>query len=223
MKKTKQTSVKQILNMSSKQISKLSDAELRKIVVIANSAANKRIKRAESAGLTSGVIDRAKENGKFSVKGVENRIQLENAFTNVKTFLSSQTSSVAGIKRQQRKTFKNLAKIVNKELPPEERINPSGQSEVDLQNISGLIWQQIDKLAENKSLGITSSERYKIAAHAYNVTTRDKRPIKTKRGLFLNLQKFYNNMYDKSLEDPGLNNMNVGEQKIAEIYNNIDG
>lgn len=222
MMKTKQTSVKQILNMSSKQISKLSDTELRKIVVIANSAANKRIKRAESAGLTSGVIDRAKENGKFSVKGVENRIQLENAFTNVKTFLSSQTSSVAGIKRQQRKTFKNLAKVVNKELPPEERINPSGQSEVDLQNISGLIWQQIDKLAENKSLGITSAERYKIAAHAYNVTTRDRRPIKTKRGLFLNLQKFYNNMYDKSLEDPGLDNMSVGEQKIAEIYNNID-
>ena len=222
MRQTKQTSVKQILNMSSKQISKLSDAELRKIVVSANSAANKRIKRAEKAGLTSGVIDRAKENGKFSVKGVENRIQLENAFTNVKTFLSSQTSSVAGIKRQQRKTFKNLAKVVNKELPPEERINTSGQSEVDLQNISGLIWQQIDKLAENKSLGITSSERYKIAAHAYNVTTRDKRPIKTKRGLFLNLQKFYNNMYDKSLEDPGLNNMSVGEQKIAEIYNNID-
>lgn len=222
MRKTKQTSVKQILNMSSKQISKLSDAELRKMVVIANSAANKRIKRAEKAGLTSGVIEMAKENGKFSVKGVENRIQLENAFTNVKTFLSSQTSSVTGIKRQQRKTFKNLAKVVNKELPPEERINTSGQSEVDLQNISGLIWQQIDKLAENKSLGITSSERYKIAAHAYNVTTRDKRPIKTKRGLFLNLQKFYNNMYDKSLEDPGLNNMSVGEQKIAEIYNNID-
>lgn len=222
MRKTKQTSVKQILNMSSKQISKLSDAELRKMVVIANSAANKRIKRAESAGLTSGVIDRAKENGKFSVKGVQNRVQLENAFTNVKNFLSAQTSSVAGIKKQQRKMFKNLAKIVNKELPPEEQINLSGQNEVDLKNISGLIWQQIDKLSERKSLGITSGERYKLAAHAYNVTTRDRRPIQTKRGLFKNLENYYKQMYEKSLEDPGLDNMTVGEQNIAEIYNNID-
>ena len=222
MRQTKQTSVKQILNMSSKQISKLSDAELRKMVVIANSAANKRIKRAESAGLTSGVIDRAKENGKFSVKGVENRVQLENAFTNVKNFLSAQTSSVAGIKKQQRKMFKNLAKIVNKELPPEEQINLSGQNEVDLKNISGLIWQQIDKLSERKSLGITSNERYKLAAHAYNVTTRDRRPIQTKRGLFKNLENYYKQMYEKSLEDPGLDNMTVGEQNIAEIYNNID-
>ena len=222
MRQTKQTSVKQILNMSSKQISKLSDAELRKMVVIANSAANKRIKRAESAGLTSGVIDRAKENGKFSVKGVENRVQLENAFTNVKNFLSAQTSSVAGIKKQQRKMFKNMAKIVNKELPPEEQINLSGQNEVDLKNISGLIWQQIDKLSERKSLGITSNERYKLAAHAYNVTTRDRRPIQTKTGLFKNLEKYYKQMYEKSLEDPGLDNMTVGEQNIAEIYNNID-
>lgn len=223
MRKTKQTSVKQILNMSSKQISKLSDAELRKMVVIANSAANKRIKRAESAGLTSGVIDRAKKNGKFSVKGVQNRVQLENAFTNVRNFLSKQTSTVAGIKKQQRKMFKNLAIVVNKELPPEERIDPSGKSEVDLQNISGLIWQQIDKLAEDKSLGITSSERYKLAAHAYNVTTRDRKPIKTKRGLFLNLKKFYNNMYNESLEDPGLDNLSVGEQDIAAIFNNSNG
>lgn len=222
MRQTKQTSVKQILNMSSKQISKLSDAELRKMVVIANSAANKRIKRAESAGMTSGVIDRAKENGKFSVKGVQNRVQLENAFTNVKNFLSAQTSSVAGIKKQQRKMFKNLAKIVNKELPPEEQINLSGQNEVDLKNISGLIWQQIDKLSERKSLGITSGERYKLAAHAYNVTTRDRRPIQTKTGLFKNLEKYYKQMYEKSLEDPGLDNMTVGEQNIAEIYNNID-
>lgn len=223
MRKTKQTSVKQILNMNSRQISKLSDVELRKLIVIANSAANKRIKRAEKAGLTSGVIERAKENGKFSVKGVQNRVQLENAFTDVRNFLSAKTSKTRGIKSQQRKMFKNLAKEINKELPPEEKIILNGKDEVDLQNISGLIWQQIDKLAEDKSLGITKEERYKIAAHAYNVTTRDRRPIQTKRGLFLNLKKFYKKMYGKSLEDPGLNNMSVGEQKIAEIYNNIDG
>ena len=222
MRNTKQKSVAQILNMSSRQISKLSDAELRKITVIANSAANKRIKRAEKAGLTSGVIEQAKEYGKFSVKGVENRAQLEAQFTRVRNFLSAKTSTTAGIKRSQKKMFKNLAKIVNKELPQQEQIKMSGASEVDLQNISGLIWQQVDKLSENKALGITRKERYRIAAHAYNVTTRDKRPIQTKQGLFRNLQKYYNKMYSESLQDPGLDNMTTGEQKIAEIYNNIE-
>ena len=221
MKKTKQTNVGQILNMSSKKISKMSDEQLRKIIVIANSAANKRIKRAQKQGATSGVIEKALEYGEFSVKGVENRAQLESAFTRVRGFLAAETSTVKGIKRSQKKMFKNLANIVNKELPKAEQIKVSGVDELDLQNVSGLIWQQIDKLSENKALGITRKERYRIAAHAYNVTTRDKRPIKTKKGLFRNLQKFYNDLYTSSLQDPGLDNMTSGEKNIAEIYNNI--
>lgn len=199
----------------------MSDEQLRKIVVIANSAANKRIKRAEKAGITSGVISQAKEYGKFSVKGIESRAGLESAFSRVRGFLGAKTSTVSGIKKSQRKMFKELAKIVNKELPAEEKISTSGVSDIELKNVSGLIWQQIDKLSENKSLGITRKERYRIAAHAYNVTTRDKRPIKTKQGLFRNLQKYYDNMYKSSLEDPGLDNMTMGETQVAEIYNNI--
>ena len=221
MKKTKQVNVNQILTMSSKQISKMSDAKLRSLVVIANSAANKRIVRAEKQGMSSGVIEKAKEYGKFSVKGITTRSQLESAFTRVRGFLSTETSTVSGIKRSQKKMFKNLARIVNKELPAGEQIKVSGISEIDLQNVSGLIWQQIDKLSENKALGITRKERYRIAAHAYNVTTRTNRPIKTKQGLFRNLQKFYEDLYHSSLQDPGLDNMTMGEQKIAEIYNNI--
>lgn len=221
MRKTKQMNVGQILNLSSKQISKMSDTELRKITVIANSAANKRIKRAEKAGLTSGVIEQAKDYGKFSVKDVTTRAQLEGQFTRVRMFLSAKTSTTRGIKSQQRKMFKNLAKVVNKEMPPQEQISIAGKDEIDLQNISGLIWQQIDKLSEIKSLGITRKERYRLAARAYNVTTRDRRPIQTKRGLFNNLKKYYENMYSASLQDPGLDNMTSGEQKIAEIYNNI--
>ena len=221
MRKTKQTNVKQILNFSTKQLSKMTDEELRKITIIANSAANKRIKRADKAGLTSGVIEGAKEYGKFSVKGATDRASLEAQFFRVRNFLSKKTSTVSGIKQSQKKMFKNLAKIVNKELPQQEQINPSGAGDIELQNISGLIWQQIDKLSENKALGITRKERYKLAAHAYNVTTRDKRPVKTKAGLFKNLQKYYNDMYSASIQDHGLDNLTSGEQQIAEIYNNI--
>lgn len=221
MRKTKQKNVGQILNMTTKQIGKLSDRQLRNIIIIANSAANKRLVRAQKAGVTSGVIEKAREYGKFSVKGKESRADLETAFSRVRQFLSAETSTVSGVKRSQKKMFKNLAKIVNPELPADEKINTRGIGETDLQNVSGLIWQQIDKLSENKSLGITRAERYRLAAHAYNVTTRNKRPIKTKRGLFQNLQKFYNSMYEQSLQDPGLDNMTPGEQGIAEIYRNI--
>lgn len=221
MRKTKQPSVKQIMAMSSKEISKLSDKELRKLTVIMNSAANKRIKRAEKAGLTSGVIESAKEYGKFSVKGIENRLQLEAQFNRVRSFIGTRTSKVRSIKTQQRRMFRALAKEVNKELPPGEKIIIDGQNEVELQKISGLIWQQVDKLAEDKKLAITKEERYKVAARAYNVTTRDKRPIKTKRGLFNNLKKYYDNLYAESIKDKPLGKLSKGEQDVAEIYNNI--
>lgn len=216
--------VKNYLNMSSKSVSKMTDKELRHAVTVMNSAANKRIKRVYSAGLSSGKIDRQLERGKFSVAGISTRAGLENAFVDVKQFLESQTTSVSGIRKQQKKTFKNLAKIVNKELPKGEKINTSSISNADdkdLQNITGLIWSQVDKLAENKALGITKAERYKIAAHAYNVTTRKSRPIKTKRGLFKNLQNYYNKVYEESLQDKSLNNLTPEEKKVASMYTNI--
>lgn len=216
--------VKNYLNMSSKSVSKMTDKELRHAVTVMNSAANKRIKRVYQAGLSSGKIDRQLERGKFSVKGNTTRAGLENAFVDVKQFLEAQTTSVSGIRKQQKKTFKNLAKIVNKELPKGEKINTSSignADDKDLQNITGLIWSQVDKLAENKALGITKAERYKIAAHAYNVTTRKSRPIKTKRGLFKNLQKYYNKVYEESLQDKELNNLTPEEKKVASMYTNI--
>lgn len=220
----RQRTVKNYLNMSSKSISKMSDKELRHAVTVMNSAANKRIKRVYSAGLSSGKIDRQLERSKFSVKGITTRAGLENAFIDVKQFLEAQTTSVSGIRRQQNKTFKNLAKIVNKELPEGEKINTSSVSSADdkdLQNITGLIWSQVDKLAENKALGITKAERYKIAAHAYNVTTRKSRPIKTKRGLFKNLQNYYNKVYEESLQNKELNDLTPEEKKVASMYTNI--
>lgn len=220
-RKTKQKNVTQILNMTSKQISNMSDKQLRAITVIANSAANKRIKRVEKAGLSSAVIDRAKKQGKFSVKGITDRTQLEAEFTRVRQFLSAQTSNVAGIKKQHRNMFKELANIVNPEMSKEEKIHPEDMTEVELQNVAKLIWKQIDKLAEDKALGITAYERYQIAAHAYKVTTRSKRPIHTKRSLFNNLKKWYSKMYRQSLQDPGLPNMTPGEKSVEEAYNGI--
>lgn len=220
----KMSKVKIYLGMSSKQISKMSDKELRQAVTILNSAANKRIKRVYQAGLSSGRIDKQLEKGKFSVAGMEGRAALENAFLDVGGFLKSKTTTVRGIKSAQQKTFKNLAKVVNKELPEEEKIQTgklASATDQELKELSGLIWSQVDKLSEDKTLGITKKERYTLAAHAYNVATRRSRPVKTKQGLLRNLRKFYESQYQKSISDTSIDNMTQEEQDVAALYSNF--
>lgn len=220
----KQSGVKKYLNMTSKQISKMSDKELRQAVTILNSAANKRIKRVYQAGLSSGKIDKQLETGKFSVAGVEGRAALENAFVDVSGFMKSKTTTVKGIRSAQQKTFKNLAKVVNKELPADEKIETgklASTTDQELKELSGLIWSQVDKLSEDKTLGITKKERYSLAAHAYNVATRRSRPVKTKQGLLQNLRKFYESQYQKSIADTNIKNLTQEEQDVAALYSNF--
>lgn len=216
--------VKKYLNLSSKQISKMSNKELRQAVTILNSAANKRIKRVYQAGLSSGKIDAQLKNGKFSVAGVEGRAALENALINVSGFMKSKTTTVKGIRSAQQKTFKNLAKVVNKELPEDEKIQTgklTNATDQELKELTGLIWSQVDKLSEDKTLGITKKERYSLAAHAYNVATRRSRPVKTKQGLLKNLRKFYESQYQKSISDTSIENLTQEEQDVAALYSNF--
>lgn len=220
----RQSKVNKYLNMSSKQISKMSDKELRQAVTILNSAANKRIKRVYQAGLSSGKIDAQLENGKFSVAGVEGRAALENALIDVSGFMKSKTTTVKGIRSAQQKTFKNLAKVVNKELPEDEKIQTgklTNATDQELKELTGLIWSQVDKLSEDKTLGITKKERYSLAAHAYNVATRRSRPVKTKQGLIRNLRKFYESQYQKSIADTNIENLTQEEQDVAALYSNF--
>ena len=220
----RQSKVKKYLNMSSKQISKMSDKELRQAVTILNSAANKRIKRVYKAGLSSGKIDQKLENGKFSVAGVKGRAALENALLDVSGFMKSKTTTVKGIRSAQQKTFKNLAKVVNKELPEDEKIQTgklASATDQELKELTGLIWSQVDKLSEDKTLGITKKERYSLAAHAYNVATRRSRPVKTKQGLLKNLRKFYESQYQKSIADTNIENLTQEEQDVAALYSNF--
>lgn len=216
--------VKNYLNMSSKSVSKMSDKELRHAVTVLNSAANKRIKRVYTAGLSSDKIDKQLESGKFSVAGIKSRAALENAFVDVSNFLQSKTTSVRGIRNAQNKTFKNLAEIVNKELPKREQVKTGRLSDMKdqkLKNVIDMVWTQVDKISEDKSLGITKSERYRLAARAYNVVTRSRKPIKSKDELFSNLTDFYNKNYKKSIKNKPLTNLTPEEQRIAENYTNI--
>ena len=217
--------IKQILNLSSRDISNLSDQDLRKIVTTADSAANKRIKRAYKAGVSSEVIDRALENGKFSVRGIETRQGLENALVGVTQFLKAKTSTTRGIRSEQNNMFKNLAKEVNKDLEASERINATDwQKDLDdseIKRVTDMVWTQVDKMSEDKKLAITKKERYRLAARAFDVVTRKSRPVRTKRGLLKNLRSWYEKEYEKSNEDAALQNMTSEERGIEAAYNNF--
>lgn len=217
--------VKQILNLSSRDINKLSDQDLRKIVTIANSAANKRIKRAYSKGVTSDVIDRVLERGKFSVAGLKTRQELENALVSVSSFLKAKTSTIRGIKSEKTKMFKELARQVNLDLPESEKINvddwQQNLEDTEIKRITDLVWTQVDKLSENKQFAITKRERYRLAARGFDVVTRSKRPVRTKKGLLKNLKNWYQAEYEKSIQENELNDLTSEEQKVAEIYGNF--
>lgn len=221
----KKKPVSKILKLTAYQVMKLSDTNLKKYVSTMNAAANKRIKRAESQGLTSGVIERIKQRpgGKFSIKGKDTRSKLENAFLDVKQFLESKTSTTRGIKSSQAKMFKRLAEEVNKDLDKAQQLNATDwykdATDQEIKDLTDLVWTQVDKLAENKQLGITKKERYALAAHAFDVTTRSKRPVTDKKSLYQNLKKFYEEDYIRSVEtENDILELTEEEEKIAAMY-----
>lgn len=215
-------SVKKYMELSSRQVKNMSEKELRKAITVLDSAANKRIKRAFSKGAQSAVMENIIQDGKFSIKGLTTREELESAYTRVRGYMEKETSSLTGIRKSQKKAFKELAKEVNKELPQDEKINMNwtkDKTDSEIKDVMDLVWTQVDKLAENKQYNIGKSDRYKIAAHAFQVATRSKRPIGTKRGLFKHLEKFYKDTYTKSVEETDdLGEMTSGEQNIASIF-----
>lgn len=103
---------KQILAMDEKQWLSLSEQEMRKATKILVDVAAKRVKRLEAAkekigsSPALGTVDRG---GKFSTKG-KNLNQLRQEFMRVKSFLTSETSTVSGFKKVQKQIKKQLEK-----------------------------------------------------------------------------------------------------------------
>lgn len=224
MPRKKSWTVGKIRTLSTKEVSKMSDKQLREVVTKANSAANKRIQRVYKSGLESGVIERQLEKGKFSVKGITTRAGLENAYFEVRNFLNKDTSTVTGIRKAQKKMFMKLAEKVNKEMEKDEKIRTAlpTMSDQELEDLTDLVWSQVDKLAEYKEKGITrhSAERYRIAEHAYDLATRSYSPVKTKAEMFDLLTEFYEKNYKKSIFTGPITKKTRKEKDVEAIYNN---
>ena len=91
--------IENILSMDIDKFNKLKEPDLKKIVGRLVSAANKRIRRMESAGIESPALSGVKRSGgTFSVKD-KNLDQLRSEYARAKRFLTSKTSTIKGAKK----------------------------------------------------------------------------------------------------------------------------
>ena len=108
-------STSELLNMSSEDVSSLTRSQLAQVVSRIASAANKRIRGLQEAGIESPAYERVVESGgKFSTKG-KNLNQLRSEFLRAKQFMDAKTSSVKGYKKVINNTAKKLqeAGVIN--------------------------------------------------------------------------------------------------------------
>lgn len=101
--------INELLNLSSRDVSKLSRQELARVVSQLASAANKRLRRLERTpmGTESRPYKTAMEKGNFSVAGKKHG-QLQNEFKRVSEFLKAKTSTVSGWKAEKARVYKRI-------------------------------------------------------------------------------------------------------------------
>ncbi len=103
--------VKDILNMSTRQINALDAKDLARVSSRLVSAANKRMRRLEKAGIESPAYRNAQRGGgAFSIKG-KDEVAIKNEFVRMKTFMEGKTSTVRGAKQAQKKMVDEFKKV----------------------------------------------------------------------------------------------------------------
>lgn len=133
--------VKEILDLDWKDLSKLSTKDLRKISMTLNSAANKRLRRLEKAGATEmspayGYTRRSR--GDFSVKGLQTRTDLKNEIQRAASFMTAKTSTLKGAAEYKKQV--------------EQMFTPEGEDKISIEDLTkkqkNTIFRALDRLRE---------------------------------------------------------------------------
>ena len=85
-----------------RNINRMKEGTIRSIVTRLSSAANKRIRRAESSGQTTPAMERAKSSGGFFSGAGKKLEELKSEFVRLKDFFKDPTSSLSGWKKVQK-------------------------------------------------------------------------------------------------------------------------
>lgn len=155
--------IKQLLNLSIGDISKLSRRELALVVSQLASAANKRLRRLENTpmGTESIPYKNAMKVGKFSVAG-KNQGKLQNEFKRVSEFLKTKTSTVSGWKAEKTRVYRRIG---------------GGFDSEDAEKAFWRAYRDIAKSekALHKSYGSTETQRYlrKEQSNAKQLTSEE--------------------------------------------------
>ena len=119
-----------ILNIDLDTFNNMSESDLRKITSRLVSASNKRIRRLKEHNINSPALRGMGESEKFSTKLNENvspqqRVnQLRHTFAQMRSFLTSETSTIGGYKKLVKKTKQRIAKELNiPEKTLEQKLN----------------------------------------------------------------------------------------------------
>lgn len=224
-RRKKQLSVGKILSLKPAKLEKMSAKELRQLTTFLNSAANKRVKRAQQTGTKSEVLRKAMEGGRFKTTRIGKNVPESEArpiaiaeFMRVRDFLKKDTSSTRGIKKTQKKIIDKFKKVIKKlGIDLDKRRDKKEPSEdpyelgkqISEQDLNDLVWTQVDKLGETKAL--TKQDRYRAAAEAYDVVNNQ---MQTKEELFEHLQQWADDQYISDVE----NGVEVTDEEINQYY-----
>ena len=109
--------VRELLDIDISDVNKFNEKTLRAAVQTLSSAANKRVRHINAAGVISPAVRAVEQHGNFTPKG-KSRNQLLSEFVRAVNFLQSETSTVAGARKFTDKMRKNLG--LNKAATAEE-------------------------------------------------------------------------------------------------------
>ena len=156
---------REILNTNIKEIEKMERAKLAVEVSKAASAANKRIKRLQKAGLNTSALRYTMEHGgKFSVAG-KTKDELIEELKRVKGFLGAKTSSVSGAKKSAKETMdiistkeyeakKREAKLKGEDF--EVKLDKEGKEIIPKRELSqneiNKFWETVDLLRKQQTI-----------------------------------------------------------------------
>lgn len=148
--------IKDILSMTPKQVSKLNKSDLQKITGRLVSAGNKRLRRAEKAGVTSSAIRYIQKTGAFSTKGKDIN-QLRSEFKRARNFLQAKGGTIKGARRIQKETVKAMNKkglniereVLDKTLELYETLR-SEDKRITGEEMKYTVIDKIDRLVDQK-------------------------------------------------------------------------
>lgn len=148
---------KDYLKLTSTDIAKMTEGELRAIISDLNDVANKRVKRLSESGLAiaSPEIQILRESGKkkFSIgRNVKDKRALKEAYSQVRNFLQAKTSTLTGTRKFTKGLKGAIDDVINKAMEDQNNLdkrykNPTLRKKVRDKVLTNF-WKEYNKWAE---------------------------------------------------------------------------